>query len=688
MGWIGLLQPVHYSDSFSGEVAPKWKSTEALSGGKVFRSTVDTSRHSFERPPQYVFTLVLPLVKHEQLSLREYQASTMIGSASADAFEKGSFRVYVGGMAGLTAKQVSKMGWSVQYMGFGRVDCKISPWSRWSTCTRNCGGGLQHKVRSVQLRPQGGGKPCKPGILFFREQPCNVVNCVGVGPSSFCGEAAPRGAVEWHAFGSAAIFTVVDVRASNCDFSGAGERHQESSATTNPSRRLQETNADLDADEAPTTKFWVDMNGIRTTNYHMSREYLTGKAVHRTGEAAAMSCNKASCTVCPLARKYCCLDAIEASGKCSTCAYKMGCLTESPTAAPTLAPTVPTASPTAAPTETEDLFRKQLWADIKQKMSPFQQHTLNAMDKADRKQIIQRLFIKKHEHDLYVEASKTGVLPPGLGVPSAAPTLSPTAMPSSTPTAAPSLWPCKNGVKDGPETDIDCGGPLCTPCLTAANCNVATDCASGICQYSYLNQTSSCAPPDMERRRRLPSGFRQIVTDELAVQKAKEWREWHEWHERHGEGEQEKEEEEQEKEEGEQEKEEENGTGEQRRRLSSVSDGEEGDDGGGGADTNGAATPSVFYAASVIGASSHWQLTGEATVSRMNASHFTVIVMHPVIHGKVRSRVCVLSCLCPPLCLLSCLCSSHSRVFFCLSFLLVSLACLSVWNTGPADGGA
>jgi hypothetical protein len=40
---------------------------------------------------------------------------------------------------------------------------------------------------------------------------------------------------------------------------------------------------------------------------------------------------------------------------------------------------------------------------------------------------------------------------------------------------------CFDGKKDGAETDVDCGGPVCVPCAVGKTCDVATDCASGVC---------------------------------------------------------------------------------------------------------------------------------------------------------------------------------------------------------------
>jgi hypothetical protein len=40
---------------------------------------------------------------------------------------------------------------------------------------------------------------------------------------------------------------------------------------------------------------------------------------------------------------------------------------------------------------------------------------------------------------------------------------------------------CTDGIKDGLETDVDCGGPVCAPCASGKHCLVGTDCISGTC---------------------------------------------------------------------------------------------------------------------------------------------------------------------------------------------------------------
>jgi hypothetical protein len=40
---------------------------------------------------------------------------------------------------------------------------------------------------------------------------------------------------------------------------------------------------------------------------------------------------------------------------------------------------------------------------------------------------------------------------------------------------------CKNLVKDGEESDVDCGGPVCPRCPCPMRCKVDSDCSSGFC---------------------------------------------------------------------------------------------------------------------------------------------------------------------------------------------------------------
>ncbi len=43
---------------------------------------------------------------------------------------------------------------------------------------------------------------------------------------------------------------------------------------------------------------------------------------------------------------------------------------------------------------------------------------------------------------------------------------------------------CVDGAASGQETDVDCGGPACAPCPPAAGCSAASDCQSGVCDLA------------------------------------------------------------------------------------------------------------------------------------------------------------------------------------------------------------
>lgn len=46
---------------------------------------------------------------------------------------------------------------------------------------------------------------------------------------------------------------------------------------------------------------------------------------------------------------------------------------------------------------------------------------------------------------------------------------------------------CKDGTKNGEETDVDCGGSAgCNPCPVGKSCEVSSDCVSGICSKDFV----------------------------------------------------------------------------------------------------------------------------------------------------------------------------------------------------------
>eukprot|EP00927_Polykrikos_kofoidii_P015879 TRINITY_DN17114_c0_g1_i1.p1 TRINITY_DN17114_c0_g1~~TRINITY_DN17114_c0_g1_i1.p1 ORF type:complete len:1608 (+),score=202.77 TRINITY_DN17114_c0_g1_i1:84-4907(+) len=63
----------------------------------------------------------------------------------------------------------------------GRVDCAVSAWSRWSACTKSCDGGYQKRTREIETRSSGNGFACTEALEEIQscsEECCPKVDCV------------------------------------------------------------------------------------------------------------------------------------------------------------------------------------------------------------------------------------------------------------------------------------------------------------------------------------------------------------------------------------------------------------------------------------------------------------------------------------------------------------------------------
>lgn len=57
------------------------------------------------------------------------------------------------------------------------VDCKLSDWEQWSTCSAPCGGGQKSRGRSLDTPAQAGGRPCEGPLaetLGCNSEPCKI----------------------------------------------------------------------------------------------------------------------------------------------------------------------------------------------------------------------------------------------------------------------------------------------------------------------------------------------------------------------------------------------------------------------------------------------------------------------------------------------------------------------------------
>lgn len=59
-------------------------------------------------------------------------------------------------------------------------DCTLVPWTEWSPCSNACGGGTQARARKVSIPIRGQGKcPAQKNAARWEEKACNVQKCVG-----------------------------------------------------------------------------------------------------------------------------------------------------------------------------------------------------------------------------------------------------------------------------------------------------------------------------------------------------------------------------------------------------------------------------------------------------------------------------------------------------------------------------
>jgi hypothetical protein len=54
------------------------------------------------------------------------------------------------------------------------IDCKLTKWASWSSCSSKCGGGVKSRNRGVKTEPKNGGVPCEETSMA---ETCNAQAC-------------------------------------------------------------------------------------------------------------------------------------------------------------------------------------------------------------------------------------------------------------------------------------------------------------------------------------------------------------------------------------------------------------------------------------------------------------------------------------------------------------------------------
>jgi len=153
----------------SGTAKPSWKMNAA---GSALVMSVSTQPSGFIKQPAYVAAIEVPVDEGDVVTG---------GSSSLFRVSKSGFELTLDrGHHRLHSDYAQAHNWSVSYIGYDGpwpFNCEVGPWTRFTGCSRKCGGGTYNQTRVVKKQAMLGGIAC-PALQ--RTAPCNTAPCAKV----------------------------------------------------------------------------------------------------------------------------------------------------------------------------------------------------------------------------------------------------------------------------------------------------------------------------------------------------------------------------------------------------------------------------------------------------------------------------------------------------------------------------
>jgi hypothetical protein len=183
---LGELCPIHCKVSNYGKYS---KCNAVCGGGKKFRkrSVVSHAKHGGYKCPSLSHahacnTAPCPV----DCTMTKWNKFSTCTKTCGTGTQKRSRKVVVKAAYGgecsvpkLEVKECNKQACA--------VDCVVSKWSEWGECDRACGKGQRHQTRKIAVQSAHGGKPCPKDLshekkCFVKECGCSHVYCKRMGP--------------------------------------------------------------------------------------------------------------------------------------------------------------------------------------------------------------------------------------------------------------------------------------------------------------------------------------------------------------------------------------------------------------------------------------------------------------------------------------------------------------------------